>query len=672
MGQENTASTSTASLESALAAWRAQVEKDLKGADFNKRLVTRTPEGIALQPLYTRADMPASVSPAEKPGEAPFRRGWVKQPVCRRLQAIKRPDAASYNKALREALMNGQDAVMLPAIDSTAAAWKPTQLDELVAALDGVEIGAVPVYLPAQADPLPAAALYLAHAKQRNVATETLTGGVTADPIGTSARVGQAPADDQSLIDNLAGWTGWCATHAPGVRTVAVDASVYHTAGAHAGQELGFALATLAEYLREFEQRGMVALTVLKHTLVTFGIGPKFFTELAKFRAWRVLVSKLLVAMGVDPAAATGMAVHAKVGAWNQTQLDAHANMLRSTTAALSGVLGGVDGLQIPSFDEALEGDSIMGERIARNLHAVIGEEFGFGNPQDAGGGSWYIEKHSDELARGAWSVFREVEKRGGLRAALKADWPQSEIQAVVANRTTDHAIRRSGLVGTNVFPNLQDKLPTAAAKPDGEASHGLDAVGARAWPDCLSAASAAVRDGVAVTAAAPAPDAPVALATFAPLVPYRAAAVFEDLRRRAQAIATQRGHAPSALLLKMGPVKQHKPRADFSAEFVAVGGFVPATKETFATASDASMAAVEGDADIAVICSTDDTYPELVPEIARAIKAAKPGMSIVLAGMPRDEAVVQCFRDAGVDEFIHVRANVPDVLGRLLTAIEA
>lgn len=672
MGQENNASTSTASLESALAAWRAQVEKDLKGADFNKRLVTRTPEGIALQPLYSRADLPSSVSANEQPGEAPFRRGWVNRPVCRRLQAIKRSDAAGYNQALREALMNGQDAVMLPGIDTPGSAWKPTQLEDLAQALDGVEITAVPVYLPAQADPLPAAALYLAHAKQRGVAIENLIGGVTADPIGAAANAGQTPADDQNLIDNLAGWTGWCATHAPGVRTVGVDASVYNDAGANAVQELGFALATLAEYLREFESHGVVALTMLKHTLVTFGIGPKFFTELAKFRAWRVMVSKLLVASGVDPAAATGMAVHAKVGAWNQTQLDAHANMLRSTTAALSGVLGGVNGLQVPSFDEALGGDSVMGERIARNLHAVIGEEFGFGNPQDAGGGSWYIENHSDELARGAWEVFRAIEKQGGMRAALKAEWPQSEIQSVVADRTKAHSVRRSGLVGTNVFPNLQDKLPAVASDPVAPGAKGLDTVGARVWPDCLSAASSAVRDGVAVTAAVPAPAETVAMTTFAPLGTYRAAAVFEDLRRRAQAIAEERGRAPSALLLKMGPVKQHKPRADFSAEFVSVGGFVPDTKTTYATASEAAMAAIEGEADVAVICSTDDTYPELVPEIARAIKAAKPGMSIVLAGLPRDEAVVQCFRDAGVDEFIHVRAHVPDVLGRLLTAIEA
>jgi methylmalonyl-CoA mutase len=672
MGPENNASTSTASLESALAAWRAQVDKDLKGADFNKRLVTRTPEGIALQPLYTRADLPATVATTEKPGEAPFRRGWVSQPTCRRLQSIRRPDAATFNKALRDALMNGQDAVVLPRLDAAGEDWSPTSLEELTTALADVEITAVPVELPTGADPLPGAALYLAHAKARGIAPDKLNGSVAADPIGAAALTGSTPTDDQALIDNLAGWTRWCASHAPGIRTVGIDASIWSDAGANAAQELGFALATLAEYLGEFERRDLVELTVLNHTLVTFGVGPKFFTELAKFRAWRVVVSKLLAAMGVDPAAAKGMTVNAEVGSWNKTQLDAHANMLRSTTEALSAVLGGANGLHIPSFDEALGGKSVVGERIARNLHAVVSEEFGFSNPQDAGGGSWYIENLTDQLARAAWDVFRQIQKQGGMRAALKADWPQSQVQNVVASRDSDHALRRSGLIGTNLFPNLQDKLAAevpAVPVPAGSASV---AVGPRAWPDCLTAAIAAIRDGVAIAEAVPASDESLATTSFAPAVPYRAAAVFESLRRRAQKISAERGHAPTALMLKMGPVKQHKPRADFSIEFVSVGGFVPLAKAMFATASEAALAANESTADVAVICSTDDTYPELVPEIARAVKAAKPQMQIVLAGLPREEAVLQSYRDAGVDEFVHVRANVPEILGRLLTAIEA
>lgn len=671
MGQENNASTPSASLETALEAWRAQIEKDLKGADFNKRLVTRTPEGIALQPLYTRANLPASVDAAEKPGQAPFRRGWKVRPICRRLQKISRPDAAAYNKALLDGLMNGQDAVSLPRPDAAGADWAPRTLEELATALDNVDLTAVPVSLPAGADPLGAAALLLAYAKAQGIASESLSGNVASDPIGEAVRTGETPADDEALLDNLAGWTRWCASHAPGLQSVAVDATVWHESGAHAGQELGFALATLAEYLREFENRDLVELTVLQHTLVTFGIGPQFFMELAKFRTWRVLVSKLLVGLGADPAAATGMKVHACTSEWSKTQLDTHVNMLRGTTESLSAVLGGVDGLEIATFDQPLGEHSALGERVARNLHAVVGEEFGFTNPQDAGGGSWYIESLTDELARTAWDIFREIEKLGGMRAALREGWPQSQVQSVVVGRDKNYAVRRNGLVGTNIFPNLHDKLPEPPVA-DPISTDGLTGVGPRNWPDCLSGAISAIRDGVPVANAAPRADEPVSMVSLNPTTPYRAAAVYESLRRRAEAITQRRGRTPTALLLKMGPVKQHKPRADFSAGFISVGGFESLAKDAFATASEAAMAAIAGDVDVAVICSTDDTYPELVPEISRAIKAAKPNLQIVLAGLPREEALVQSFRDAGVDEFIHIRANLPDILDRLLTAVEA
>jgi methylmalonyl-CoA mutase len=672
MGQETTASTQTNNaLEQALAAWRAQIERDLKGADFNKRLVTRTAEGIPLQPLYSQADLPA-LDPLEQPGQAPYRRGWSQETGCRRLQGISRENAAGFNKALLEGLMQGQDAVLLPRYgESKTAAWSPADLEGLSTALADVDLTAVPVFLPTGADPAGAAALYLAHAESKGVPIAQLRGGITGDPLGEAARSGALPTDDTALIDNIVGWTRWCATHAPELRSLAIDATVWHEAGANASQELGLALATLTEYLREFEDRGLVALTLLPHTLVTFGAGPRFFTELAKLRAWRMLVSKLLVALGIDPAAATKLLVHARPSAWNQTRLDAHVNMLRSTTAALSAVLGGVNGLEIPSFDEERGEHSTVGERIARNMHAILGEEFGFTHPQDAGGGSWYVENLTDQLARSAWNFFRQVEEQGGLRSALRANWPQQQISAVVSGRDKDHAVRRAGLVGTNIFPNLQDHLPTQVPASPQPCPECLAAIGPRNWPDCLKAVQAAIASGQPAAEAVSPVTKPADLDEFEPIAPYRAAAVFEKLRQRAETITARRGRPPTALLLKMGPVKQHKPRADFSAGFISVGGFTPAGTASYATASEASLAAVESDADVAIICSTDDTYPELVPDIARAIKAARSNMQIVLAGMPREEALVQSYRDAGVDAFIHVRAHLPAILDQLLSPLE-
>ena len=236
MGNDNTEPTASSnSLTSALQGWRNQIEKDLKGADFTKRLVTSTTEGIALQPLYTRADLPAELNPNEVPGQAPFLRGLSAKRGCRRLQAIRRPDAKSFNKALREALMNGQDAVVLPGgCGQGGTYWSPAGLADLSIALEGVELTAIPIHVEPGADPLGVAALIMALAKSREISPADLSGSIASDPITSGAKRGEAPIDDSPVLDNLAGWISWTTNHAPDVRALAIDGTAWNEAGASA------------------------------------------------------------------------------------------------------------------------------------------------------------------------------------------------------------------------------------------------------------------------------------------------------------------------------------------------------------------------------------------------------------------------------------------------------
>ncbi|WP_221028889.1 methylmalonyl-CoA mutase family protein [Actomonas aquatica] len=660
-------------LAEALAAWRAQVERDLKGAPFEKRLITRTPEGISLNPLYTRADLPAGFSAEEAPGTGSRVRG-TRAPgdtkVCRRLQAINRADADGFNTALRAALMAGQDAVVVPGADLAAqGGWAPAKLEELTQALREVELTAVPVHFPVGASALPAIAMLVAYAEERGLSLETLCGSVAADPIAAAVREGAMPADMSPVWDDVASSVNWSAEKAPGLRTVAVDASVWSDAGANAVQELGLALAAIAENVRGLEGKDVALEKLAAATLVRFGIGPRFFMELAKFRAWRVVLAKLMVALDGDAADAAAVEVVAQTGRWNKTRLDTHVNMLRTTTEGLSAMLGGVDGLSIEAFDTVTGANSAVGERIARNLHVLLSEEFGFSVPADAAGGSWYVENTTDQLARKAWAFFQEVEKQGGLVAALKAGWVQTQLAGTAKGRDRDYAVRRSGLIGTNLFPNAKDVIKDAAAAPAAVSAF-IAADTSIAWSNRLSNAVDALRAGNAVATVVG--DTPMATEPLTELPVYKAAAPFEAMRLAAADLATKRGQAPTVFFAKMGPVKQHKPRADFSAGFLSVGGFALNSKAAFATAEEAAAAALESGADALVICSTDDTYPDLVPPLCAAVKAAKPDMQIVLAGLPRDEAVQKQFTDAGVDEFIHVRADVPATLSRMLNRIGA
>ena len=687
-----------------LASWRQTVEAGLRGASFEKKLVTRTVEGVALQPVYTRADLAGVPHLAARPGAAPYGRGvrdlGYKQDSWEFCQEIAARDAARFNSALHDGLMGGQNSVAITPDFATRAGCDPDEAPagsvgtdglsladghDLAAALDAVDLTAVPVHLHAGADALPLAALYLALVRQRGVEIKSLCGSLTADPLGAWLETGSLPASLASLYDSLAGWTKWARSHAPRLRTIGVNAAPWSEAGGSATQELAFGLAAGVEYLRELQNRGIDPAVAAARMRFSFAIGPQFFTEVAKFRAFRLLWSRAVSAFGAKVEAAAKSAVHARTGRWNKTLYDPQVNLLRVTTEALSAVLGGCDSLHIGPYDEVSGSTDDFSHRIARNVHSLLAEEFHFAATADPAGGSWYVEKLTDELARKAWTLFQEIEQAGGLAAALRRGTPQQLVAATAEAKDDAIAQRRAGLVGTNLFPNLKaEPLVVKAADLSFPAMRAA-AIKARrgpaprmsraaSWSGRFKAALAAAADGATVGQLARlglgsvAPEEQV----ISPLPPKRAATGIEDLRRAADTFTRRTGARPRVFLAKIGPVKQHKPRSDFSAGFFAVGGFETLGRETFETAGTAARAAVASGASIAVLCSTDETYPTLVPVFAREVKAARSGLIVVLAGLPADPAVVAQYRAAGVDEFIHVRASVRDVLAGLLKQIGA
>jgi methylmalonyl-CoA mutase len=400
---------------------------------------------------------------------------------------------------------------------------------------------------------------------------------------------------------------------------------------------LAVALAMAVEYIRRMDIAKVPVGTAAPRMAFSFAVGSQFFPELAKFRAFRLLWSRVLSAFG-DVGLAANAAVHARTALFNKTVLDPYVNMLRTTTEALAAVLGGVDSVQVGAFDEVVRTPDEFSQRIARNIALMLSEEFNFNEVADAAGGSWLVEKLTDDLARKAWGIFQDIEKQGGFLAALSAGAVQKLVGAAAADKRKQLDTRRLSVLGTNLFPNLKEK-PLA--------------------PSSVAAAPAAPAAGPSVV-------------TVAPVKAWRAAEGYEELRAIADRYAKANGKRPQVFLAKIGPVKQHKPRADFSAGFFAVAGFEAVGKEAFDTAEAAAKAAAASGASIAVLCSTDDTYPVLVPAFAGALKAAKPGMVAILAGLPAEQATVDSFKQAGIDDFIHVRANVREMLAQLLAKIGA
>ncbi len=694
--------TDTDPLAANLARWRAIVEAELKGAPFDNKLVTRTPEGVALQPLYTRLNLAGIPNLDAQPGQAPYLRGvrpaGYQAAPWEFAQEIAARTPADFNAALAADLMHGQNAVVLTPDAATRAGLDPDEatpaqvgagglsvasFNDFAAALKGVDLTSVPIHLETGADALPLASLLLEYIRSNGASASRLTGSITADPLGHWGATGELPAGLDALYDSLAGWTTWAAANAPGLKTVGVNAALWGDAGSTATQELALALAAAAEYLRVLNQRGVPVATAAARVAFHVAVGPQFFTEIAKFRALRPLWTRVVTAFGAAPEVAAQATVRASTGRWDKTLLDPHVNMLRVTTEALSAVLGGCDALHVAPFDEVTGVTTEFSRRVARNVHTLLAEEFSFATVADPAGGSWYVEKLTDELARKAWALFQDIEARGGLAAALRTGYPQQLVAKAAADKRDGVAKRRVGLVGTNLFPNLKEKPLVAAtfdavafqATRSGEAKRQRDTAMAPATrrPSQLVPQLNSVRDGATVGqlsrlfhAGAPAE------AAIAPVSVRRAGEDFEELRAASAAFADLTGSRPKVFLAKMGPVLQHKARADFSAGFFAVGGFESMGKKAFETPEAAAEAAVASGALVAVLCSTDDTYPTLVPAFAKAVKAANPKITVVLAGLPAEPAVVTAYKQAGIDEFIHIRANVYEMLAKLLKQIGA
>lgn len=667
-------------------AWRAAAEESLDGAPFEKKLVTKTVEGIDLQPIYSRASTTAPEWAVRSPGFAPFVRGteplgarehtWL---IC---QEPAGATLADCNRSLLADLNRGQNAVFVRLDAATRLGAEPTghggvpvaTLADVQALFAKVDLSAVPVMIPAGLAALPIAALIGTHVRETYGRTDALHGAILADPLGEWVTQGKLPCGLECSCAQMVSLVQWSAQNAPRLRTIGVDAGLWGDAGASAVQELAFGLATGVEYLRRLNLLGLSVDEAALATVFTWSLGSHFFLETAKLRAARLLWSRAVAAAGGSEAAQR-LVSHGRVTGWNKTVLDPHNNLLRETIESFAAVIGGCQSLEITPFDAPGGEPTELSRRLARNLHIILAEECQLGRVVDPAGGSYYVETITRQLAEKAWALFQDIEKRGGMAAAIAAGYPQSLVEKTAADRIAAVEGRRDGVIGTNLHPNLKEKLPAVAAPKAFELPRRAKrarAVDLNRLNPALVTNTAGLFEAIgdAFIGGATISEVKVRLcdrepaAEIKPLAPRRRAEPFEVLRRRAEAYLAKTGARPKVFLATMGPRKQHAARADFSTGFFAAGGFEVVPNKGFETPEAAASAALASGAPVVVICSTDDTYPALVPPLAGALKAAGANAPfVVVAGMPATPELQQQFKSAGVDEFIHIRANCAKLL---------
>jgi len=664
--------------------WREVTEKSLKGASFEKKLVTNTYEQISLQPMYQKKDIADLPHLSNIPGQTPFLRG-TKAVYSERAwevnQELNEAVPNAWNESARHDLERGQtslnivlDEVVKVGIDPLVAqAVGKTGLlisskTDLEAALANINLKNVPVHVHTGANALPLIALFAATFTND---LKDVSGCIGMDPIGESVRTGGSYYDESKLFDQMAQLVNWASEHAPNLQTVIVNGNPYHNGGSSATEELAFVLATGIEYLRALTERGVAINVAAKAFRFIFAVGSDYFMEIAKLRAARLLWAKIVKAFGGDEEAQK-MTIHARTSAWTKTVYDPYVNMLRSTSEAFAAAVGGADSIHVSPFDEAIQKSTPFSRRIARNASIILQEESYIGHTVDPAGGSWYVESLTDQVAEKAWELLQQVEAKGGITASLQASEPQQIVAKTLQKRLSNIETRKDIFVGTNMYANLTEKPLDVVAEDEKPAIKQLLSEW-KAKPEVAVAELNSVEEAIQLAAkGATLSDLATAfgrkenaVGTIEPIVATRGAEKFEQLRKRTEQFAKETGKVPQIFLANLGSIPSHKARADFAAAFFEIGGFEVIRNNGFETASEVAQAALQSGADVTVICGKDESYEEMAEQVAAEIKASAKEMTVMLAGLPSEEKR-QSYEDAGIEEFIHLRANCLEVLHNL------
>ncbi|MGG1659867.1 methylmalonyl-CoA mutase family protein [Brevibacillus sp. NRS-1366] len=682
--------------------WRAAAEKSLKGASFDAKLLTKTYEGITLQPIYRKEDIEKIPLTDDMPGAAPYVRGtrslaeqggrsWQ---VC---QEILANTAEAFNQAALHDLARGQtmlnvvlDRASVHGLDPDEAA--PDEVgdkglslfcrEDVDTAFQGINLEEVPIFLQSGALGVPVLSMIIAHLEANGRDIGKLRGCIGQDPVATLLTEGRLPFSLATAFEAMLQTTRWVSMNAPELKTILVSAEPYHNGGGNAVTELAFSLAAGVEYIQALLERGLSIDEIAPRMQFVYAIGSDVFMEIAKLRAAKMLWSSIVASYGGSPDSQK-MTIHARTSAWTKTVLDPNVNLLRSTTEAFSAVLGGVDSLHVSAFDEAIRPANEFSRRIARNTQIILEQEAHLAKVADPAGGSWYVEWLTDALAEKAWELFLQTEKQGGLLSSLEANIPQQVIEQIAANKAENIAKRKARVVGTNMYANVSEQpaqhetLPEIhqeriaalgthrASKEDSSFTLALQQAAVEADHQVGAAVQAALVGATIGDITKALTQSDLKEMTLKPLRLHRAADAFESLRKNSDAYLEKTGSRPAVFLANLGPVSKHKARADFAAEFFAVGGFEVLREHQFASAEEAAQVASASGAAITVICAGDATYPELVPPLARALKHANPQMVVLVAGLPEPELLAS-FQAVGVDDCIHVRTNCYQMLRQL------
>ncbi len=587
--------------------WEEVITADLKGADYERKLVWKTGEGFNVRPYYRAENLEGIKFLGSQAGEFPYVRGTHAHNRWRVHQTVSVVCPKEANAEALKILNAGVDSL---GFCITSADFSAADLDML---LKDICIPAVEITFCGEKT-AHVAELVLAKVEKEGIAKEDVRIAFCIDPLvkGLSSKGEFCSPNGEKCIARIVELIHKTKEYKH-VRIVTVAGQTFGNSGSTIVEELAFTLSAGHDYLVRLTDAGLDVDAAARKLRFSFSVSSNYFMEIAKFRAARMLWANIVKGYGPAKNCACKMQIHAETSRWNQTVYDPYVNMLRGTTEAMSATIAGVHSLEVMPFDASFENPTEFSKRIARNVELLLKNESHFDQVVDPAGGSYYVENLTQSIAAEAWKLFLEIEEKGGYTEAYKAGLIVERIKASAAAKDKNIATRRQTLLGANQYPNFTEvagKEITAESVTRKQAEGNV-------------------------------------------LVPYRGAMAFEEMRLQVD----RSGKEPKAFMLTCGNLGMARARSQFSCNFFACAGIKVIDNTYFKSIEEGAKAALESKAQIVVVCASDDDYAEAAPKVKELLGGKA---ILVVAGAP---ACAPELEAQGITNFINVKSNVLETL---------
>ena len=594
--------------------WKNKIIKDLKGRKYES-LIQNTEYGSSFEPFYQKEDISKIPFIDNAPGEFPFLRSNNQDNNWLVRQDIIVNDTVEANKNATSIIKTGVNSICFVLNDRHIS-----DISDLTILLDGIDITNIEVSFKNQDNILILQELFILYLKLNSIDAKNIKGNFNYNPFGDLLTTGSFTFEEDEILEKFKGFIDTNIERLSGYGAINIGANIFKDSGATIIQEIAFALSQAVEYIDRYANGDINKIkNLLQRMEFTFATSSDYFIEIAKYRSVRLLWANIVKEYGIDDAEIQKIKVNSVSAYWNKTVYDAHVNMLRVTTETMAAALGGCKSISVMPFDASYTTPNNFSYRIAKNTQIILKEESYFDKIVDPAGGSYYIEKLTEDIITKSWELFLDIENTGGFFENIKNSRIQDSIEASANEKYMAIAQGKISILGTNKYPNQEEK---SLSKINFDYENTFDKEDAE----------------------------------FNILHRHRGAEAFEKLR-----FTTEKADkAPKVFLYNTGNVVMSKARAMFASNFFACAGFEIVESELSLTIEKGLAEIQKNKADIVVVCSSDNEYADIVPELKNKLDS---DIKIVVAGYPKE--LIDKFKEIGVTDFVHVKSNILETLSK-------